>query len=63
MKYSEYPKPNYVRQSELEMPLIPVYAGCNAGEFGCGCIGTCVEVIDHLTIDEVKETNVRVINH
>ena len=63
MKYSEYSKPNYVRQSELELPLIPVYAGCNAGEFGCGCIGTCIEVIDHLTIDEVKETNVRVINH
>jgi hypothetical protein len=61
MKYSEYPYPNFVLRSELEMSLIPVYAGCNAGEFGCGCIGTCARIIDHLTIDEVKEKNVRII--
>lgn len=62
MKYPEYPSPNFVLQSELEIPLIPVYAGCGAGEFGCGCIGICMRVIDHLTIDEVKEKNVKIIN-
>lgn len=62
MKYSEYPYPNFVFRSNLEMPLIPIHAGCGSGEFGCACVGNCMQVIDHLTIDEVKEKNVKIVD-
>ncbi len=62
MKYSSYTKPNYVLNSDYQvLDLIPIYRGCMAAldKTGCGCLGTCVEIIDYLTKEEVDIHNIR----
>jgi hypothetical protein len=44
----------------MNRDLIPVYRGCNSGDFGCACSGMCLNVIDHLTKDEIESMNIQI---
>ena len=62
MKYQDYGKPCFIFRDDYEqLEKIPVYRGCNSGSFGCACIGSCMEVIDHLTKEEADSKQVRII--
>lgn len=62
MKYTAYGDPNYVLKEEYDKLIdIPVYKGCNAGESGCACLGTCYKAFDYLTKDEVDKHGIRII--
>ena len=61
MKYETYNYPNFVIRTEITSDSTPVYIGCSAGEFGCGCTGRCMKIIDVLTEQEVIEKNIKIV--
>ena len=63
MKFESYPSPMFCYQSEMNRDLIPVYRGCNSGDFGCACSGMCLNVIDHLTKDEIESMNITIFKY
>lgn len=65
MKYSSYSYPCYIREAEYDsLEKIPVYQGCyGARDFGCACMGTCRQIVDYLTREEVDTQNIRKISY
>jgi hypothetical protein len=63
MKFESYPPPMFCYQSEMNKDLIPIYRGCDSGEFKCACLGMCLNVIDHLTKDEIRSMDVTIVKN